>query len=267
MEHIQVPDAPRLTYIGGPTLLIEWRGLRLLTDPTFDPGDTSYPTAAYTLRKTLGPALPATELGPIDAVLLSHDHHFDNLDHAGRALLSQASQVLTTIAGAERLGHGARGLRPGDETDLPGPEGGTLHLVATAARHGPPNGDRGPVIGFLLHWRDDPADGIYVTGDTVWYEEVEAVHRQWPIQAVVAFLGAAKVKVAGPSPLTLTAADAVALAREFHPATIVPVHYEGWEHFTESRPQVEQAFAAAGLGDRLQWLPPGRATPLRVPRS
>jgi L-ascorbate metabolism protein UlaG (beta-lactamase superfamily) len=29
-------DELRLTLIGGPTLLIEWSGLRLLTDPTFD---------------------------------------------------------------------------------------------------------------------------------------------------------------------------------------------------------------------------------------
>ncbi|HSB55273.1 MAG TPA: MBL fold metallo-hydrolase, partial [Gemmatimonadales bacterium] len=94
-----MPDSLRLTYIGGPTILIEWRGLRLLTDPTFDPPGTSYPTPAYTLHKTLGPAISAEKLGPVDAVLLSHDHHFDNLDHAGRALLPLARQVLTTRAG------------------------------------------------------------------------------------------------------------------------------------------------------------------------
>ncbi|MGE5750148.1 MAG: MBL fold metallo-hydrolase, partial [Gemmatimonas sp.] len=108
-----MPDLTlRATYIGGPTALLEIAGLRLLTDPTFDPGGTEYRTPVYTLRKTDSPAVAPDSLGPIDAVLLSHDHHFDNLDHAGRDLLSHVPLVLTTPIGAERLGGNARGLVP-----------------------------------------------------------------------------------------------------------------------------------------------------------
>src|SRR4051812_209982 len=103
-------DALRVTYVGGPTALLEWRGLRLLLDPTFDPAGTAYELPGYTLRKTQGPALEPEALGPVDAVLLSHDHHRDNLDDAGRAFLPQAGRVLTTIDGAGRLGSGAFGL-------------------------------------------------------------------------------------------------------------------------------------------------------------
>jgi L-ascorbate metabolism protein UlaG (beta-lactamase superfamily) len=71
-----------LTLIGGPTVLIELDGLRLLTDPTFDPpGDYQ---GGVLLKKTAGPALSAEQVGSVDAVLLSHDQHFDNLDHGGR---------------------------------------------------------------------------------------------------------------------------------------------------------------------------------------
>jgi L-ascorbate metabolism protein UlaG (beta-lactamase superfamily) len=38
----------RVTYIGGPTALLQLGGLRLLTDPTFDPGGTEYRTRAQT---------------------------------------------------------------------------------------------------------------------------------------------------------------------------------------------------------------------------
>ena len=100
----------RLTYIGGPTALLEVGGLRLLTDPTFDPAGEEYQTSVYTLRKTTGPALEQGALGQIDAVLLSHDHHFDNLDRTGRLLLNGAATILTTQAGAERLGAPAIGL-------------------------------------------------------------------------------------------------------------------------------------------------------------
>src|SRR5947209_1259508 len=92
----------RATYVGGPTALIDIGGLRFVTDPTFDPGASEYTTAVYTLRKTEAPAISADAVGEIDAVLLSHDHHFDNLDRSGRDLLARARQVLTTTAGAER---------------------------------------------------------------------------------------------------------------------------------------------------------------------
>lgn len=75
-----------LTVIGGPTVLLELAGLRLLTDPTFSsPGD--YASGTITLTKTMGPALREADVGRLDSILLSHDQHSDNLDPEGRALL------------------------------------------------------------------------------------------------------------------------------------------------------------------------------------
>jgi len=103
----------RITHTGGPTVLIEVQGWRLLTDPTFDPPGRKYRFGWGTgSEKLAGPAIAANELGAIDAVLLSHDHHGDNLDDAGRALLAVAGVVLTTTPGARRLGGNARGLQP-----------------------------------------------------------------------------------------------------------------------------------------------------------
>ncbi len=255
-------SAPILTYVGGPTLVIESGGLRLVTDPTFDPEGTAYPTPAYTLRKTRGPAIAPGALGPIDAVLLSHDHHADNLDHAGRSLLSRARRVLTTTAGAARLGGNAVGLDPGDAVELSAPGGEVLRVAATPARHGPAHADRGPVVGFRLSWRGRPGDDVWISGDTVAYEGLDEVRALGPVRAVIAFAGAAKVAAVGDWPLTLTAAMTVEVARAFGPATIVPAHYEGWEHFAESRAEIERAFSEAGLDDRLLWLEPGKPTPL-----
>ncbi|MBV6699922.1 hypothetical protein KV557_22940 [Kitasatospora aureofaciens] len=93
---------------GGPTALIEYGGLRFLTDPAFDaPGE--YPRGnGHVLTKTAPAAIAAAELGPVDVVLLSHDEHPDNLDHSGRALLADVPLVLTTHGGAGRLGGTAR---------------------------------------------------------------------------------------------------------------------------------------------------------------
>lgn len=235
-------------------------GLRLLTDPTFDPAPGEYRAAAYALNKTQGPAIDAASIGPIDAVLLSHDHHFDNLDTAGRTVLAKAGHVLTTVAGAERLGGETVGMDVWQTVELATPDGRVLRVTATPARHGPAHADRGPVIGFILAFADRPDAAVYISGDTVWYEGVAEVSRRYPVKIAVLFAGAAKVSVVGPWHLTFTADETVEAARAFADAAIVPLHVEGWAHFTESRADIDCAFAHAGLTHRLRWLDPGVPT-------
>jgi L-ascorbate metabolism protein UlaG (beta-lactamase superfamily) len=255
-------NATQLTLVGGPTALIEYGPLRLLTDPTFDePGD--YPRAGtpVVLHKLAGPAIPAAEILPVDVVLISHDHHSDNLDRGGRELLGEVPLVLTTDAGAERLGGVAVGLTPGDGVDL---EGG-VRVVAVPAHHGPPDGweKNGPVIGFVLSGPDLPR--VYISGDNAapgLVEEIVAAYG--PFDAAVLFVGGAQVPEAwGPGVnLTLDAGEAVEAARSLGDIPVVPVHEDGWAHFTETPDDLEAAFAAAGLGDRLRMVRPGETVAL-----
>ncbi len=256
--------AAKLTYIGGPTALIEFGGVRLLTDPTFDPAGSDYPTAAYTLHKTQDPALSLADLLPVDAVLLSHDHHFDNLDRAGREALASCGTILTTGAAAARLGGGAVALEPWERLDLAVPGRGEIQITGTPARHGPPGGDRGPVIGFALTLPGSERRCLYLSGDTVWFEGVAEVGRRFEVAAAVLNLGAAKVAPAGPLPLTFTAAEALELARAWPRTAIVPLHFEGWEHFSEGAAEVRAAFAVSGLTERLLWPTPGQPLTLGV---
>ena len=249
-----------ITLIGGPTALIEIDGFRLLTDPTFDaPGEHRLPHV--TLTKTSGPALDAAAIGSIDAVLLSHDQHADNLDTSGRAYLAGAPRVLTTVAGAKRLGGHAEGLAPWHATEL-SRDGRTLRITATPARHGPAGIEplAGDVIGFVLTTRDDATRPIYVTGDTVWYDGVAEVARRFRAGVVLLFAGAARTR--GPFHLTMDTNDAIETAHAFPDAVIVPVHRVGWAHLTQSSADLENAFNALGLRSRLQMLKPGIATPI-----
>ena len=109
----------RLTHIGGPTVLLEFEGWRILTDPTFDrPGRTYRFGWGTSSRKVSGPAIEIDDIGPVDAVLLTHEHHADNLDEAGRTVLPGAGVVITTVSGARRLGQNARGLETWGTTQL-----------------------------------------------------------------------------------------------------------------------------------------------------
>ena len=102
----------RLTHIGGPTVLIEVGGWRLLTDPTFDPPGRSVRLRLGHVRRASSPARrsPRPSSGRSTPCCSRHDHHGDNLDDAGRALLPSAGVVVTTVAGREAARRRARGL-------------------------------------------------------------------------------------------------------------------------------------------------------------
>jgi L-ascorbate metabolism protein UlaG (beta-lactamase superfamily) len=246
-----------ITLIGGPTALIEIDGFRLLTDPTFDaPGFYQLPHVK--LQKLDGPAVSADAIGEVDAVLLSHDQHSDNLDKAGRDFLAHARRVLTTEAGAKRLGASAEGFAPWATTELKGKDGRALTVTATPARHGPAGIEplAGDVIGFVLGSTDHSP--IYLSGDTVWFDGVAEVARRFKCGLVLPFAGAAQTR--GPFHLTMDTNDAIETARAFPDAVIVPLHTDGWAHFRQSAQDLRISFDALGFGKRLRLLEPGVAT-------
>jgi L-ascorbate metabolism protein UlaG (beta-lactamase superfamily) len=252
----------RLTHIGGPTVLIQAAGWRLLTDPTFDPPGRKYNFGWGTSSvKLAGPALAASELGPIDAVLLTHDHHDDNLDPSGRALLGSAGSVVTTLSGAKRLGSDSRGLQPWATTRLEAPGRQPIEITATPSRHGPPLSRplAGEVIGFALSWGSQEKGVLWISGDTVLYDGVRQVADHLQINAALLHLGGVQFPVTGPVRYTLTAKDAVELCRLIEPRIAIPIHYEGWKHFKEGRDGIEREFAHApeDIRKRIQWLPLG----------
>jgi L-ascorbate metabolism protein UlaG (beta-lactamase superfamily) len=57
------PHDLTITYIGGPTILLDFGGVRILTDPTFDPAGGEYHSGPVTLRKLAGPAMSSEQLG------------------------------------------------------------------------------------------------------------------------------------------------------------------------------------------------------------
>jgi hypothetical protein len=66
-------------------------------------------------------------------------------------------------------------------------------------------------------------------------------------------MGAAIVKQVGSAHLTMTVEESLRVAKLFDKAVIVPLHFEGWEHFSESYTEIENKYKATGLLSRLQW--------------
>ncbi|NBH04681.1 MBL fold metallo-hydrolase [Amycolatopsis sp. SID8362] len=241
-----------ITFSGGPTALLELGGVRLLTDPTFDaPGD--HPVGERVLVKTEDSALSEEAVGAVDAVLLSHDQHPDNLDDRGRAYLATVPLTLITPAGAARLGGTAKGLAPWEATQV-----GPLTVTAVPALHGPEGAERftGDVTGFVL--TGDGLPTVYVSGDNASVDLVREIAARFDVDIAVLFAGAARTVLFDGAPLTLTSENAAEAAKVLDAEKIVPLHFRGWQHFSEGPDVLRKAFEAAGLADRLVLLEPGQ---------
>ncbi|MCX5205896.1 MBL fold metallo-hydrolase [Streptomyces sp. NBC_00237] len=247
---------------GGPTVLVEYGGLRFVTDPTFDPpGEYPTPIGDYHLIKTEGSPVTAVGLGHVDAVLLSHDEHPDNADTAGKAFLAEVPVVFTTESGAGRLGGNARGLAFWQSAELQRPDGGTVTVTGVPARHVPMDVEIGPsgdVVGFVLTSQDLPS--VYVSGDNAAMEHVQEIADRFaPVDTAVLFLGGcrhpriAEMLGAPDNLYTLSSAQGAEAAKILRARRAVPAHFDSWAHVKEGRPEIEAAFTAAGLADRLDF--------------
>jgi L-ascorbate metabolism protein UlaG (beta-lactamase superfamily) len=230
-----------ITYIGGPTALLEYAGLRIMIDPTFDAPRT-YPSPGTPLVKTAGPALPISAIEPIDLVLLSHHAHEDNLDDSGRELALRVPVTLSTPQAEAELGAPVVGLKPWQQRQV-----GAVTVTGLPGHHGP-RAVRpliGPVVGFLLEAPGEPT--VYVSGDNSSLGAVKQIAERYaPVPIAILFAGAARVPVI-PSPLTMTGEKAARAAAVLQASKVVGVHVEDWEHFSEGRAELEAAFAGSGL--------------------
>ena len=255
-----------LTRIGGPTILVELDGWRILLDPTFDPPGRRYAFALGTSSvKTRGPLVEADALGPIDLVLLSHDHHADNLDDAGRALLPSARHVVTTPSGAKRLGlPNTQGLKPGATIRLEAEGRPPIDVTATPCRHGPPftRPIVGEAIGFALRRPGESKVALWVVGDTVLSRPVRQVARDLDVDVAIVNVGGVRFPLTGPLRYTMTGADAVTLIADLEPRVAVPAHYDGWSHFHDGENGIRTAVntASAAVKQTVRWLPDGIPT-------
>jgi L-ascorbate metabolism protein UlaG (beta-lactamase superfamily) len=245
--------------VGGPTAELEYAGVRFLTDPALSP-----PGEYAGLTKVTGPAVDVTQAEPIDVVLLSHDQHSDNLDPGGREFLASVGQVLTTVEGAQRLGGNATGLEPWAAVELSGRDGQKVTVTAVPAQHGPDGSDeaQGQVHGFLLS--SPGLETVYVSGDNASLDVVRAIsERAGEIGIAVLFAGAVQLarKFDG-AYLTLSSDHAADATKILGVRAVVPVHFEGWTHFTQNADSLRAAFAGNGVSDRLVLLAPGERADL-----
>jgi L-ascorbate metabolism protein UlaG (beta-lactamase superfamily) len=146
------------------------------------------------------------------------------------------------------------------------PAGGELTITGVPAQHGPDGFWQviGPVIGFVLLGEALPT--VYISGDNSSVDVVkEIAEKVGTIDVAVLFVGGARFdEVANGAYITLSNEAAVQAAKIMGSATVIPVHADGWAHFSQSAVQLRDAFEAEGVADRIIVVRPGESADVGV---
>ena len=258
-------DTVKFTLVGGPTLVIDVGGSRIVTDPTFDAPQVYHHPIAGPITKKTAPAMTPEELGEVDLVLASHEH-IDNLDVSGRGFLTMVPLALTTSETAQAFGDNVEGMEDYDTRECNLSDGRTLRVTAVPAHHGPEGvwDAIGPVIGFVLEAEGMPT--IYISGDNSELDIVEGIATKFPaIEIAVLFVGGAKFDViADGAFITLSNERALKAAEILRASKVVPVHEDSWQHFSQNVDEIREVFSAAGKSDVLIGLSPGESAAVQI---
>ncbi|CAM5320682.1 MBL fold metallo-hydrolase [Streptomyces pilosus] len=181
----------RLTWTGHSSVLAEIDGHRVLFDPVWGERCSPFPFAG---PRRLHPApLPLAALGPVDVVVISHDH-YDHLDLPTIRALAGTDTLFAVPLGVgahlERWGVPADRLRELDWHEST--TAGGLTLTATPARHFCGRGLRNTQHTLWASWVVTGGEHrVYHSGDTGYFDgfaEIGAAHG--PFDATMIQVGA-----------------------------------------------------------------------------
>ena len=264
-----------MTFVGTATAVLSIDGINFLTDTFFSPAGSEWDAAhGSKLKVHEDPALKMNELPHIDAVLLSHENHPDNLYQFGRQLLD-GRHVFTTKHGAKNLAPrpSVLGFSDWEEKDVR-IAGTNFHITATPCKHWPGH----ECVGFILHTEsfgvapDGRPNAIYFSGDTVYIEELAKMADKYHIAIAIMNCGEAtfydfneqgEPDHSGDSlQITMGGKQAAQLFRDIKADVLVPMHYDAWDHFKQHGEGLAKEFEEEGVLSNVRWLQPGKAAEL-----
>jgi L-ascorbate metabolism protein UlaG (beta-lactamase superfamily) len=244
----------RLQLIRNATLLLDYAGRHILTDPFFAPKH-SRPSFTGKSPNPLAdlPILPEHILDGVELVVISHLHadHFDPVAHE---LVPKRLPILCQPGDEQTIREkGFQAVTPvADALNWSG-----LSITRTAGHHG--LGEvgtmMGNVSGFVFQADGEPT--LYWAGDTLLCDEVRAVIARFqPAVIVTHSSGATWPDKAGQRGLiVMDAAQTVDVCRLAPTSTVIPIHLDSLDHGTVSRADLRAEADHAGVDRRQLRIP------------
>lgn len=262
-----------IRFIGNATVLIEYAGFRILTDPNFlHKGQHVHLGYGLTAKRLTDPAIPVSGLPPIDLILLSHAHG-DHFDQVAQKELDNVLPVVTTPgAAAELASLGFLNTYPLNAWETLDVRKGnvTVRIAAMPARHGPPvvaatlPETMGSMVEFL---RPDGAVAyrIYISGDTLMHDAIKEIPERFPhIDLALLHLGGTEILDA--VMVTMDARQGVEMLQIVAPEHAIPIHYNDYDVFKSPIEAFQKQVRDAGLESRVTVLRHGQRYAFRESR-
>jgi L-ascorbate metabolism protein UlaG (beta-lactamase superfamily) len=205
------PGRSGVVHVGHSTHLVVWRGVRILTDPWF------YDPAFGALSHSVGPAVRPEDLGPLDAILISHDH----ADHADLRALDRMDKRATVLVATKYLAERARALGFAEVDVLAPWEERTVASGERRAVVGAVPGLHDVYeIGFVIGRR--PHETVYFAGDSRLHPALAEIAERFA--PAVSILPVDGTRLNGDPLWVMTPEDAVTAARTLKSRLVMPSH-------------------------------------------
>jgi L-ascorbate metabolism protein UlaG (beta-lactamase superfamily) len=263
MRSVPADEPGSIFFVGTATTLIRNNGFTLLTYPNFiHAGDHVHPGYGLISERLTNPAIDIEQLPPVDACLLSHMHG-DHWDQVADQKLRRDLPVLTTQEAVDNLrSKGFTRLYALDKWDQARVNKADrwLRVTSLPGKHGPLIVDMAlpSVMGSMLGWgkgADAVGLRIYVSGDTLVFDELEEIPKRYPAIDLGPFhLGGTKILGIL---VTMDAKQGIDAIHIIQPKHAIPIHYNDYPVFKSSLDEFNRAVSRAGLEDRVHYLKHG----------
>ncbi len=244
--------------IRGATVIVTYAGKKFLIDPFFaDKGSVPPVPSPYNESPNPLVALPLSisEIVAVDAVIVTHMHHFDHFDEAAQRALPKDMPMFTQN---EKEARDMRGLGFKNVTALhdEGVHFEEITLHRTNGEHG--RGEASKKNYAALGIPDEVCGVVftklgertaYVAGDTLWGEMVrDAIDKHHPDVIV---LNAAQAQFPDGTPILMGAEGLYEVSKAAPQATIIVTHLDAVNHARVSRGDMRQFVQDKGLNSRV----------------
>ncbi|KAH8895200.1 Metallo-hydrolase/oxidoreductase [Thozetella sp. PMI_491] len=284
-------------FIGNATTVIEWQGLRILTDPNFlHAGDHVHLGPGVTAQRVTNPAVDLHELPPLDCILLSH-YHADHFDQLVEASLNRTFPIITTPHAKECLtsktnkdepfmavtaldvfrsamlhidgADDTNGSKVVKVTGMPGKHVPPVPITDANAilRAVPPTNGWMLELGYASSASSEGAEAvqtgyrIYISGDTLFVDELKTIP-QWlegnKVDLMLVHLGGTTLNSTPPLLMvTMDGKQGLQLIQLIEPDVTIPIHFDDYDAFLSPLSDFKDEVNRAELQKKVVYLDRG----------